>query len=107
MKEKAQAIIDEESRRFQIYSYRAFELQHEVVDQCNIVETCLKIINNEAQIPYKEIIRLRKTLFKKREKPLYYKFGDKFKAARAWLARYLDIEENSKRIWGQLKTVSG
>ena len=81
-------MIAEESTKFKIYSYRAVELQHEIVDQVNIIDTCLTVANNEPiekRLTFEEIVTLRQTLLKRINKTLYYKYGDKFKEVRAWL----------------------
>ena len=88
LRAQAQSMIAEESTKFKIYSYRAVELQHEIVDQVNIIDTCLTVANNEPiekRLTFEEIVTLRQTLLKRINKTLYYKYGDKFKEVRAWL----------------------
>ena len=43
----AEKFIADESSLFRIYSYKAIELRHEIVDQSNITETALAIIRFE------------------------------------------------------------
>lgn len=57
----------------------------------------------EIKLPYEEVCSLRLTLSKKKNKKLYYKFGDKFKESRAWLAAYGEIESNATKLWGHYK----
>ena len=52
----AQTFISEESSNFKIYSYKAIELRHEIVDQSNIIENSLAIANCETKIKFDEII---------------------------------------------------
>ena len=99
-------MIAEESSKFKIYTYRAVELQHEVVNQVNIIDTCLEVATGkelEEKLTYEQVVQLRRTLFKKKNKQLFYKYGDKFKEARAWLASYKEIEANGKKLWGHYK----
>lgn len=52
MKEKAEALIAEESNKFKIYSYRAIVLRLEVIEQYNLVEKSLQVCADETVVPY-------------------------------------------------------
>ena len=68
-----------------------------------MIETCLAVVNEERDIlakklSYEDIIEIRQNSpFKKQNKVLYHKFGEKFKEVRAWLASFTLIEETGKR----------
>lgn len=106
LRDKADTMINEVCNKFKIYTYRANELFHEVVNRVNILDTCLKVAQDEVMEPrlsYEELSQLRVDFPKKMNKKLYYKFGDQWKAARAWLREYSDVEANAAKLWGHYK----
>lgn len=109
VKERAEAFIEEETKKHRIYSYKAIELKNNIVDVYYVVEKCLQIVTDQAKLSYQGIIDLREQLYitRKKNKGLKAKLQAKFFLARGWYRSYEDIEMNSKRIWGQLKTDVG
>ena len=72
------------------------------------MDSIIKVINKEScKLSYDGIIELRQTIYRKKQKKLNQKLTERFFEVRAWKASFDEIEQNCKKIWGQLKTVTG
>ena len=43
----AEVFIEEDCKKFNIYTYKSMQLRENIIEQLVVIENCLKVVNNE------------------------------------------------------------